>query len=156
MQKEEMEEIAKMAADVVISQCDLMLSKRTERCYQDIELIMKNYRKLKSRYECLSIEFSEDKIGLVPRVPQLTMRDVERLLAAYESLCITSDLPEDSRRWEALFLRYISTEKISTDDIAERLHIDKRTFYRDIHKALEDLAVLLFGLEAIKLQNRER
>ena len=35
------------------------------------------------------------------------------------------------------------------DEIAERLNIDKRTFYRDINRAMEDMAVLLFGIEAI-------
>ena len=33
--------------------------------------------------------------------------------------------------------------------IADQLNIDKRTFYRDIGKAMEDMAVLLFGIEAI-------
>ena len=46
-------------------------------------------------------------------------------------------------------LRYIGEEKLSVDNIAERLNIDKRTFYRDINKAMEDMAVLLFGIEAI-------
>lgn len=43
----------------------------------------------------------------------------------------------------------IDSERLSVDDIAEKLSIDKRTFYRDINKAMEDMAVLLFGIEAI-------
>ena len=44
---------------------------------------------------------------------------------------------------------YIDEDRLSVDEIAERLNIDKRTFYRDINRAMEDMAVLLFGIEAI-------
>ena len=57
--------------------------------------------------------------------------------------------PDEARRWEALNLRYIDEDRLSVDEIAERLNIDKRTFYRDINRAMEDMAVLLFGIEAI-------
>ena len=42
------------------------------------------------------------------------------------------------------------------DKVAEELHIDERTFYRDIRRAMEDLAVLLFGIEAIGTWKHKR
>lgn len=35
------------------------------------------------------------------------------------------------------------------DDIADLLHVNKRTLYRDTEREMEDMAVLLFGIEAI-------
>ncbi len=46
-------------------------------------------------------------------------------------------------------MRYIADQKLSVDAIANKLCIDKRTLYRDIGKAMDDMAVLLFGIEAI-------
>ena len=56
---------------------------------------------------------------------------------------------ESHRRWQSLYLRYIAPEKMKVDAIADCLKIDKRTLYRDLEKAMSDLAVLLFGVEAI-------
>ena len=64
-------------------------------------------------------------------------------------MCLDSDNPDEARRWDALYLRFIGDERLKVDAIAERLHVDTRTFYRDIGKAMEDMAVLLFGIEAI-------
>lgn len=77
------------------------------------------------------------------------MSHVDKMLAAYEAMCRDSDNPDETRRWEALYLRFIGEERLKPDAVAERLHIDRRTFYRDIGRAMEDMAVLLFGIEAI-------
>ena len=72
--------------------------------------------------------------------------------SSISSLCITAKealTPDEARRWDALYMRYIGDERLSVDTIAEKLNIDRRTFYRDISLAMEDLAVLLFGIEAI-------
>ena len=71
-------------------------------------------------------------------------------------MCSKALTPDEARRWDALYLRYISDERLSVDDIAEELGVDKRTFYRDINMALEDLAVLLFGIEAIGARKNRR
>lgn len=79
----------------------------------------------------------------------LMMSHVDKMLAAYEAICHEALNSDEARRWDALYLRYIDSKRLSVDDIAEKLNIDKRTFYRDINKAMEDMAVLLFGIEAI-------
>ena len=53
-------------------------------------------------------------------------------------------------------MRYIGDERLSVDTIAEKLNIDRRTFYRDISLAMEDLAVLLFGIEAIGARKNKK
>lgn len=113
-------------------------------------LLMKNYRKLKAHYSHVSPETLEvSAICSMRRKTGLMMSHVDKMLAAYEAMCKESLNPDEGRRWEALYLRYIDSKRMSVDDIASQLNIDKRTFYRDINKAMEDMAVLLFGIEAI-------
>ena len=78
------------------------------------------------------------------------------MLRAYKSLCEASDNPDEMRRYDALYMRYISGEKHKTDDIAEQLGVDRRTFFRDVSKAMEELSILLFGLEAIGTWNPKK
>ena len=144
MQKTEMLEIARLAAREVLTQKKKIINDEFEHCYREISLIMKNYRKLKSHYANAPSEKSDAR-----REKGITIEQVDKMLNVYKSFCQEAACQEETRRWEALYLRYISDEILNVDDIAERLYVDKRTFYRDINRALEDMAVLLFGIVAI-------
>lgn len=150
MQKTEMLEIARLAAREVLSQKKKIIDDEFEHCYHEVSLIMKNYRKLKSHYaNAPTGEPDARTVYLNKHKKDITIEQVDKMLNVYKSFCQEAACQEEIRRWEALYLRYISDEILSVDDIAERLYIDKRTFYRDINKALEDMAVLLFGIVAI-------
>ena len=71
------------------------------------------------------------------------------MLSAYKSICESAIDPNEANCWTALYLRYIAEERLNIDDISEQMNIDRRTFYRYINRAFLDLAVLLFGIEAI-------
>ena len=79
------------------------------------------------------------------RKTALMMYHVDKMLAAYKALCYESERLDEKNRWDALYL----------------LKIDRRTYFRYINYAIEDLAVLLFSIEAIgtwslrKLQSQE-
>lgn len=150
MNETKMLEIAKLAAEEVLSQRDSLVAEEFDSRYHDVSLLMKNYRKLKSHYDHVSPEVLEvSAICSMRRKTGLMMSHVDKMLTAYKALCEDSINADEVRRWEALYLRYIGDESVSVDEIAARLHIEKRTFYRDINKAMEDMAVLLFGIEAI-------
>ena len=150
MRKEEIEEIARIAATEVLAKKDEMHDEEFDARYHDVKLLMKNYRMLKAHYAHVSPETLEvSAICSLHRKTGLMMSHVDKMLTAYEALCKDATNPDEARRWDALCLRYITPERLNVDDIAERLHIDKRTFYRDISRAMEDMAVLLFGIEAI-------
>lgn len=150
MNKDEIAEIVRVAAEEVLARRDELLDDEYDARYHDVNLLMKNYRKLKAHYSHVSPETLEvSAICSMRRKTGLMMSHVDKMLTAYEAMCRDSINPDETRRWEALYLRYINSERMSVDDIAERLSIDKRTFYRDINKAMEDMAVLLFGIEAI-------
>ena len=150
MQKEEIAEIARIAAVEALAHRDNIVKEEFDARYHDVKLLMKNYRKLKAHYAKVSPETLEvNVICSMRRKTGLMMSHVDKMLAAYKALCEKATDLHEAKRWEALYLRYIDEERISIDDIAERLEIDRRTFYRYVEKAFEDMAVLLFGIEAI-------
>lgn len=150
MNKEEIAEVARIAAQEVFARKDTIIDEEFDARYHDVNLLMKNYRKLRAHYAHVSPETLEVScICSMRRKTGLMMSHVDKMLAAYEALCKEAVNPDEARRWEALNLRYIDEDRLSVDEIAERLNIDKRTFYRDINRAMEDMAVLLFGIEAI-------
>lgn len=150
MNKDEIAEIARVAATEVLAKKDEIIDEEFDSRYHDVNLLMKNYRKLKAHYAQVSPETLEvSVICSMRRKTGLMMSHVDKMLTAYEALCREAVNSDELRRWEALYLRYIDEERMSVDDIADRLNIDKRTFYRDINRAMEDMAVLLFGIEAI-------
>ncbi len=149
MQKEELAEVVRLATETALAKRQNIIADEFDARFHDVNLLMKNYRKLKMHYSNISADTEVSVICSMRHKTGIMMSHVDKMLSVYESLCNEADNPDEARRWNALYLRYISDEKLSVDDIAERLHIDKRTFYRDVNKAMEDLAVLLFGIEAI-------
>ena len=150
MRKEEIAEVVRLTTAEVLSQRDAIMEEEFDARYHDVNLLMKNYRKLKAHYANVTPETAEvNAICTMRRKTTLMMSHVDKMLAAYEAMCRDSDNPAETRRWEALYLRFIGEERLKPDAVAERLHIDRRTFYRDIGRAMEDMAVLLFGIEAI-------
>ena len=150
MQKELVEEIVKLTTAEVLKQRDNLIEEELDNRYLDVRLLMKNYRKLKIHYSQVDVNLNEvDSICSMRRKTGLMMSHVDKMLTAYKALCTDAETPDEIRRWEVLYLRYMSEKRMKLDDIAATLHINKRTLYRDTERAMEDMAVLLFGIEAI-------
>lgn len=157
MQKKEIEEVVRIAAAEILVRREEIIKDEYDARYQDVKLLMKNYRRLKTYYDKVSPETLEvDSIFTMRRKTGLMMSHVDCMLSAYQAMCQEALTPDEARRWDALYARYISDERKSVDDIAAQLGIDKRTFYRDISLAMEDLAVLLFGIEALGARKNPR
>lgn len=150
MQKEIVAEIARAAAIEALGYKDDIINEEFDARYHDVKLLLRNYRKLKAHYAHVSPETLEvNAICSMRRKTGLMMSHVDKMLMVYNALCRDCGKVEELRRWNVLYLRYITDERLTVDEIAEQLGIDRRTFYRDINKAMEDMAVLLFGIEAI-------
>lgn len=146
----EIQEVARVAALAALEKKEEWVGEEFDSRYHDVKLLMNNYRKLKAHYAHISPEVLEvSSICSLRHKTRLMMSHVDKMLAAYKALCESADNPDEARRWEALYLRYIADERTNIEDIAARLGIEKRTFYRDVGRAMEDMAVLLFGIEAI-------
>jgi len=157
VREEEIREVARIAVEEALAKKDDLIDEEFDARYHDVTLLLRNYRRLKVHYATVSPETLEvSSICSMRRKTGLMMSHVDKMLAAYDAMCKKSADPDEARRWQALYLRYIDDQKPSVDTIAETLHIDRRTFYRDLNRATEDLAVLLFGIEAIGTWKRKR
>ena len=125
LQEEYLKDIIRSTVKETLGYRETILNEEFDSRYKNVKLLMRNYRKLKLYYEQISLNVLEvEAIG-----------DMQRKTGF--------------RRWQALYLRYIDNKRMRIEAIANLLQIDKRTFYRDIAKAMEDMAVLLFGIESI-------
>ena len=150
MNRDEVMEIARAAAVEALNLKNDVICEEFDARYQDVKLLMKNYRKLRTYYSKVSPETLEvNAICSMKRKSGLMMSHVDKMLAAYKVLCENGETPEEDRRWQVLYLRYMTEKRLKLHEIAEKLHVDKRTLYRDTDRAMEDMAVLLFGIEAI-------
>ncbi len=157
MLREEIAEVARIAAAEVLAKREEIIDEEFDSRYHDVNLLMKNYRKLKTHYTHVSPEALEvSSICSMRRKTGLMMSHVDKMLTAYEAICKEAQNTDEARRWDVLYLRYIGEEKLSVNDVAERLHVDKRTVFRDSSRAMEDMAVLLFGIEAIGTWKHKR
>jgi predicted DNA-binding transcriptional regulator YafY len=82
----------------------------------------------------------------------IIVKHINRMLLLYEYSAIKSKDENAIRGYKAIKLFYLSLEKKSDDDIATELDVSKRTFYRDIKQAVEELSSLIFGIDGIKLE----
>lgn len=150
LRKEEIAEVVRITAAEVLDQREAVIQEEFDLRYHDVKLLLKNYRMLKAHYAQVSPETLEvNAICSMRRKTGLMMSHVDKMLTAYKALCYESGRFDEKNRWDALYLRYIDDERITIDSIADRLNIDRRTFFRYINYAMEDLAVLLFGIEAL-------
>lgn len=80
---------------------------------------------------------------------KIIMTHVNRMLEIYGIMCERSDREDDKRHYRILKAMYIDDPPAPAYIIAERENVDKRTVYRDIDTAVENLTLLLFGISGI-------
>lgn len=158
MQKEEIQEIVQLATAEAIRKSmeskEAIIQEELDARYHDVKLLLENYRKLKMHYTKVAGESLEvSSLCSLKHKTGLMMGHVDIMLKAYKNLCEAADTPDELRRWQAIYLRYITNKRITIDSIADKLCIDRRTFFRDVKRAMQELSVLLFGIEAIGTWN---
>lgn len=80
---------------------------------------------------------------------KIIMAHVNKALDIYETMCSRSKREDDARHWRVLNAMYMSEQPRTAAAIAKQEDIAKRTVYKDIDACLEDLTVLLFGIDGI-------
>ena len=143
----EIQDLVRTVAAEMVNQREAIIQEEFDLRFHDVKLLMKNYRMLKKHYAEVKPETLEaGVICSLHHKTGLMMSHVDKMLAAYKSICEVSG---NKLYWDVLYLRYMADKRMSIDDIAEQLHIDRRTYFRYANRALADLSVLLFGIEAI-------
>ena len=151
---------------------------RHDRQLRNTKLLLQHYRSLNSHYanavweedeeeqstgaetfaeimELMSSRsYSEDviveSIQKSSRKTRIIMRHVNTMLAEFEKMCRSSGRPDDMRRWRVVKALYLDDTRTTAQELAAREHIDKRTVYKYVDAAVEELTTLLFGVEGIE------
>lgn len=163
--KHQLEIIAAASAQEAIAAYEKKATKQKKeikkRNLRNTELLLKNYIKLKELCEDTVHqevpedypEFSLESLTLESlstyRAKTLKMMNhVDKMLVSYEWHCKKGS-EEERRRFKVLKLRYLIDDRMTVKEIVELHSIDQTTVYRDSKRAIKDMSVLLFGIDAI-------
>jgi predicted DNA-binding protein YlxM (UPF0122 family) len=147
---------------------------RYDRRLRNTRLLLKNYRALKlhakgaiynakqAKESAIDILDSLDDLqfdgGLyiesIKRSQQRTiiiLRHIDEMLNYYRISCEQSGREEDMRCYRIIMATYIDEEKMSTGEIAENEHIERRTVYKNISAAIKPISALIFGVDSLKV-----
>ncbi len=81
----------------------------------------------------------------------IILTHIDEMLNLYRISCEQSGKEEEMRRYRILNAAYIDPEKKSPEEIARENHVEKRTYYSDLGKAIKPLSALIFGIDGIRL-----
>lgn len=79
------------------------------------------------------------------------MAHVDVMLEAYRIRCDRALNQDEQRRYRVIYQMYISPNPVSAADIADMENIGLTTVYDTINKATNDLSILIFGVDGIRL-----
>lgn len=82
---------------------------------------------------------------------RVLMAHVDVMLEAYRIRCARALNQEEQRRYRVIYALYISEQPMAAADVAEEEHIGMTTVYDTVNKAINDLSILIFGVDGIKL-----
>lgn len=73
---------------------------------------------------------------------------INKILDEYKKLCINGT-PEQRRRYKVIELLYVTSPSITRVKLCERFNVDESTIRRDEKRAIEELSVMIFGIDAL-------
>lgn len=150
---------------------------RHERNLRNTKLLLQHYRSLNSHYanavweeaetesegeetfaeimELMSTRSYSDEVIVESiqkssRKTRVIMRHVNTMLTVYEKGCRSSGRSGDLRQWRIIKGLYLDESRATAQELAAQEHIDKRTVYKLVDAAVEELTALLFGVEGIE------
>lgn len=167
---------AKAALQVSENERQGIKDRQRESICKDVKALLKNYRRLTDYcqhavadiediisadedYEDLMRNYGmeltggEIKIQSIKKSYMITrwlMGHVNAALKAFRTRCECSGRDDLQRRWRVINALYIAGEyQFTPEELAELEYVEKRTIYRDIENATEELAFDIFGAGAV-------
>jgi hypothetical protein len=134
---------------------------------RNTKLLLRHYREFVEYGEGVKMSMLEEADALedlytdeltveaIKRSKQRTLamvRFMEGTLEYYRIRCEKSNREEELRRYKVIHAMYLDDEKLTVEEIARCHFVEVRTIYRDINEACETLSVLIFGVDAIRLE----
>lgn len=138
-----------------------------DRRLRNIKLLLKNYRALVMHCERLEVDLKEieetsiqdldiETINLesIESIKQSKTKTIAMVyfikgkMDAYKRSCSDDEL----KYFRVLDMKYITPRKYTSYEIAEKENIDRTTVGRYLNRAIEDLPVIFFGVDAIQFE----
>lgn len=149
---------------------------RHDRRLRNTKLLLRNYNSFKTHCknavytssqldesnaidildECDCIEEQELYVNSIKKTHDRTyiiMRHLNRVFSFYKYNAEKNKDENAMRGYKAIVLFYLSGKKMTFDEVSKELSVSERTVYRDIKQSVEDLSVLIFGVDGIKIES---
>jgi DNA-directed RNA polymerase specialized sigma subunit len=142
-----------------------------DKRYHNTTLLLRNYKEFKKH--CIECESSLDDVDNTLEAWELTLNDygedyiksakrtkartqiivnlIDRFLNVYKEDAIKRKDINKLNRYKVIDMVYIS-DNITFECIAEKLDCDRTTVSRYHRKAIDELSVLFFGIEGLRLE----
>lgn len=85
---------------------------------------------------------------------KIMIAHIDRLIKVYKSEAESNDDQEQMMKYEIIYHRYIAKNKKSIKQMSIELNLSERTAYRVEERAIKDLSVLFFGVDAISIVSK--
>ena len=166
-----METAATKAIDGYVKRQKEIDNNRRDRRYQNTELILNNYYKLKKHIkdsidyettdfmELFGVDVDEkDKIFLssvfrTVRRTKTMMDHVDKCLNNYKTICYSNNKETEIRKYKIIEILYLSQDKEASkeswDNICTELNISKSTLSDCKKKAIREISTLIFGIDSL-------
>jgi hypothetical protein len=82
---------------------------------------------------------------------KIILDHIDLCLEFFERKALKTNNQEMKRRYNVIYDLYIKEEAMSFEEIAEQEHISTKTVNRDKNKAIQELSVLIFGIDGLDL-----
>lgn len=169
------EEVIKLISEVASTKAIEQYKKEQEEKAQkerdhrlhNVKLLLRNYRKFLNVAEKVEGKVAEinnrivmDAIDLGELVVPSIKKSKERTLAIVRYLNRTLEFYKDLceqegefgiRKYETIHLMYLAESRFTATKIAQQQQLVESAVYKNANKAYEDLAILLFGVDYLKL-----
>ena len=146
-------------AKSIISQSHHFERTESEKKLRNIKYLMENYRYLQNHIE-LELPSIEDDSPLTQKQLSLfsllgyrersreMMLFINDVLAEYKRICRAGNR-EENEKYDVIAGLYIDTHPLTYDMLAQKCNCAEKTVRRIERKALQELSVMLFGIDSI-------
>lgn len=151
-----------MITDIVFKKQHQIKRKEGDRRLRNTKMLLQNYRRLSLHIqiepgdEDLTLKYEAEN-GVIIRFDELNkyhaksralLKYLDNILAAYKIECEQGD-EVDYRRYQVIKKLYLSTSRLSLSEIAIYYEKDRSTIDRDKRQAINDISVMLYGVDAL-------
>jgi hypothetical protein len=140
---------------------------KKDRRLRNIKLLLRNYRSFVKHCEGIKLDIKQlnNKLNIdeiddeyfaiesIKRSKERTLamvKFINQMLDVYQIMCDRSGKQEEMRHYQTIYQMYISEVRVSHEKIAEGHNVIPRTVYKDVDRACESLAALIFGVDSIR------